>query len=472
MRLLADARQMAMTARKGKNTPACPPATFYMVGLGCPKNRVDSDQLWAELAMRGIVPVGDPADAELIVINTCAFVGEAVGESLEVIEEHARYKTEGSCRTLAVCGCLPARFGKTSDRRRIAEEVDLWIGPEPASRVADRLIGTRAGREHRFSGDPPARVNSLSAGAAYLKVADGCSRRCSFCLIPRLRGPLRSRPAAELVQEAEQLAAMGVKELVLVAQDLASWGQDLPGRPGLWQLVDGLARVDGIRWIRMMYLFPKRPPLRLLGLFERHPNVLPYFDVPLQHADSRVLRRMRRGGGPAVYEGFIDAIRQRVPGAVIRTTFMVGFPGEDDRAFDNLLRFVRKARFERMGAFVFSPEPGTEAASMQKGVPPQVAKKRLDRLMKLQRTIAESYHRAIVGRRLEVLVEGRAGGGMSVGRAWNQAPEVDGETVIKGRAKVGEIIEARVTGFGPYHLEVEPVESPPRSRRRTAPEER
>ncbi len=469
---MADAGSIVVENDRKRRAGIDRPATFYMVGLGCPKNRVDSDQLWAELAMRGISPVSDPAEAELIVVNTCAFVGDAVAESVDVIGELSEYKQNGRCNTLAVCGCLPARF-RTAGRAGTGG-VDLWLRPAPAKKVVERILGAASSsrnRAGRAAGAPPARANSLSAGAAYLKVADGCSRRCSFCLIPRLRGPLRSRAIGELVREAEQLAAMGVKEIVLVAQDLASWGQDIPGRPGLWRLLDGLAGVDGVRWIRMMYLFPRRPPLRLLGLFERHENILPYFDVPLQHADARVLRRMRRGGGPAAHEKFIRAIRERVPGAVIRTTFMVGFPGEDERAFGTLMKFVERVRFERMGAFVFSPEEGTDAAGLSGGIDLALARERLGMLMELQAGIALEYHRSLVGGVIDVLVES-AGRGRSTGRAWNQAPEVDGETVIEGRAEAGEIVKARVTGCGPYHLEVVPVESTGRGRRRRAPEGR
>lgn len=452
------------------------PATFHLVSLGCPKNRVDAEFIWAAAAGRGLLAVDDPARADVIVVNTCAFVQSAVEESIDTILQLAEFKKRGRCRRLVVSGCLPARY-----RRQLVEqlpEVDLFCGPGEVGRLGEWLQESSPGPHLRLqpggaflpAGDQ-GRVNSLSPGAAYLKVAEGCDRRCSFCIIPRLRGPLRSRPLAELVRETAGLVELGVREVVLVAQDLASWGRDLPGRPALAELVEELARVDGVHWLRLMYLFPGRVPERLLQVVAGQAKVLPYFDLPFQHADARVLERMRRGGDPVLYRRLIERVRRLLPQAVLRTSLMTGFPGEDEQAFAVLERFVVENRFQRLGVFAFSAEEGTAAADFPDQVPRSLAERRRRRLLDLQREISHQYHQSLLGRQLEVLVERVEDEDGCSGRAWNQAPEVDGRTVIHGRAQPGSIVAARVTGAGEYDLEVEMIESPPAGRRHKHAEE-
>ncbi len=433
---------------------------FHLIGLGCPKNQVDSEVIWAGLALAGFAAVDDPAEAEIIVINTCAFIQSAVEESLDTIVEMGRHRREGRCEKLVVAGCLPARF-----REELVDElseVDLFVGPAEVGRLGGLL-----GRTERLVAEPgraflpdatTPRANSLSAGAAYLKVAEGCSRRCSFCIIPKLRGPQRSRPLDDLEAECENLVRLGVGEIVLVAQDLAAWGRDLPGKPGrpdLADLVDALSAVPGLWWLRLMYLFPTTVPERLLAVVAERETVLPYLDVPLQHVDAGVLGRMKRGGDPGSARRLVEQIRAAVPGAVLRTSLMTGFPGETEAAFERLVEFVEEARFERLGVFAFSPEQGTEAASMPDAVPAEVAAARRERLMAVQQPIAEAYHRSLVGSSLEVLVEEVTGDGTLVGRAWNQAPEVDGETFLDGEATVGEVVRARLTDADAYDLQGE-----------------
>lgn len=432
--------------------------TFHIVTLGCPKNRVDSEVIWANVATAGLAAVDDPAQAEVIIVNTCAFVQSAVVESLDTIVELGRYKEEGRCRKLVVCGCLTPRFGE--ELARELPEVDLFVGPAEAGEIGRMLAGQQesqtlscaTGQAFLPSAATP-RVNSLAAGSAYLKVAEGCSRRCTFCIIPALRGPQRSRSPDDLVEEASNLAALGVREVVLVAQDLASWGVDLPGKPRLADLVEALAGVAGIDWIRLMYMFPTEVPERLIRVMAENEKVLPYLDLPFQHADAEVLRRMRRGGDPQTFLALVEKLRKQIPKVVLRTSLMTGFPGEERAAFQRLFDFVERCRFERLGVFIFSAEEGTEAAKLPDQVEKEEAQKRHRELMTLQREIASAYHQSLVGTTQAAIVEQELEPRLFEGRLWCQAPEVDGRLTLRGKARVGDIVRVKVTGAGPYDLE-------------------
>jgi len=296
-------------------------------------------------------------------------------------------------------------------------------------------------------------VNSLAAGSAYLKVAEGCSRRCTFCVIPRLRGPQRSRALDDLVEETSNLAALGIREVVMVAQDLANWGVDLPGKPRLADLVEGLASVADIAWIRLMYLFPTEVPERLIRVIAENDKVLPYLDLPFQHADAGVLKRMRRGGDPETFLTLVERLRKQIPGVVLRTSLMTGFPGEDRGAFERLFEFVKRCRFERLGVFIFSPEEGTEAAGLPGQIDKTEAQERHRELMTLQREIASAYHQSLRQSVQPAIVEEELEPGLFAGRLWCQAPEVDGRLTIRGRARAGDIVRVKVTEAGPYDLE-------------------
>ena len=432
--------------------------TFHIVTLGCPKNRVDSEVIWAGVATRGLVATENPAEADVIIINTCAFVQSAVVESLDTIVEMGRYKEEGICSQLIVCGCLTPRFRE--ELLSELPEVDLFVGPAEAGEIG-RLLSDRPGTERLSCATEQAflpaaatpRVNSLAAGSAYLKVAEGCSRRCTFCVIPRLRGPQRSRSLEDLVEETSNLAGLGVREVILVAQDLASWGVDLPGKPRLSDLVEALAGVADVRWLRLMYLFPTEVPESLIQVMALKDNVLPYLDLPFQHADQEVLRRMRRGGDPETFVALVERLRQKIPGVVLRTSLMTGFPGENRAAFQRLFAFVERCRFERLGVFIFSPEEGTEAATFSEPVEKEVAQKRHRELMTLQGEIAAAYHQSLVGTTQAAIVEAELEPGAFTGRLWCQAPEVDGRLILSGRAHAGDIVRVRVTAAGPYDLE-------------------
>ena len=422
--------------------------TAHLVSLGCARNRVDSELMLGALARAGYSHVSDPARARLIVINTCGFLGSAVEESVNTILEAARMKTEGLCRTLVVAGCLPRRY--PAELAEELSEVDLFIGPDEAAQL-DRLL---AGRERvclgELDGLPPARAPralTTPPGTAYLRASEGCDRRCAFCLIPALRGKQRSRPVRELTAEARRFAALGVVELNLIAQDLSSYGEDLPGKPRLAELLEALDGVKGVRWIRLLYLYPRRVDDRLVRALARLQRVVPYVDVPVQHVADRVLKAMRRGYDGAYVRRMVQRLREAVPGIALRTTVLVGHPGEGPREFAALMRFLEQARFEHLGAFRYSREDGTPAAGM-----PQVSGRdsyhRWRKVMALGRRISRQQQRALVGQTLDVLVEGYSGETdlLLEGRHARQAPEVDGVVYInEGQAEAGRIHPVRIT---------------------------
>jgi ribosomal protein S12 methylthiotransferase len=368
-----------------------------------------------------------------------------------------RYKEEGSCETLIVCGCLTPRFKE--ELARELPEVDLFVGPAEAGKISRLLKNSPKDRlsceaEQAFlpAASTP-RVNSLAAGSAYLKVAEGCSRRCTFCIIPNLRGPQRSRSLDDLVEETSNLADLGIREVVLVAQDLANWGIDLPKKPRLADLVEALASVTGIRWIRLMYLFPTEMPERLIRVIAENEKVLPYLDLPFQHADAGVLKFFNDTATTETFLALVLKLRKLIPNVVLRTSLMTGFPGEDPAAYRRLFDFVERCRFERLGVFIFSAEEGTEAATMPDQVDKAEAQKRHRELMALQQEIASAYHQSLVGTIQAAIVEEELEPRLFVGRLWCQAPEVDGRLTLSGKAQVGDIVRVKVTEAGPYDLE-------------------
>ncbi|HEU4382323.1 MAG TPA: 30S ribosomal protein S12 methylthiotransferase RimO [Anaeromyxobacteraceae bacterium] len=439
----------------------------YLHTLGCPKNRVDSEVMLGTLVQAGYRLVQDPARADVIVVNTCGFIESAKQESVEAILELAALKAAGRCRKLVVAGCLTQRYHAELSRQ--IPEVDHFVGTGAYQDIARIVADAQAERiivpdpDFVHSASTP-RVSSLPSHAAYLKIAEGCDNDCAFCIIPALRGPQRSRPIDDLVAEAGQLAARGVVELSLVAQDLTAWGHDLPGRPRLHQLLPELAQVDGLRWLRLHYAYPRDFPEALVGVMAREPRIAKYLDMPLQHSSDRLLRSMRRGRDSRFLRQLLARIRAGVPGIAIRTTLIVGLPGETEADFQDLLRFVEEQRFERLGVFTYSREEGTAAARMPGQVPEKVKRARFERVMALQQGIARAHQRAMVGRRLEVLVEGRAEETehLLAGRHAQQAPEIDGLTYLNefavpgekdgGTAYPGELVTAEVTEAGDYDL--------------------
>ena len=455
----------------------------YLRTLGCPKNRVDSEIMLGTLVEAGFRLVEDPRRAEVIVVNTCGFIESAKEESILAIVELAEMKVAGRCRKLVVAGCLAQRH--PAELSAELPEVDHFLGTGAYQDIARVVADAQAARvivpdpDFVHAATTP-RVNSLPSHTAYLKVAEGCDNACAFCIIPKLRGPQRSRPVADLVAEAEALAAGGAVELSLVAQDLTAWGQDLEGRPRLHALLAALGRVEGLRWIRLHYAYPRDFPDALVEVMAGEEKIVKYLDLPVQHSSDRLLRAMRRGRDARFLRELLAKLRSRVPGIALRTSLIVGLPGETEEDFQDLLGFVREQRFERLGVFEYSQEEGTLAARMVGQVPAEVKRARREALMEVQRGIAAAHQRALLGRRLEVLVEGASEETehLLVGRHAQQAREIDGVTYLneialppaEGTAlSPGEMVTVEVTQASDYDLVGRVVARDPRSRRPPSP---
>jgi ribosomal protein S12 methylthiotransferase len=438
---------------------------IHFVSLGCPKNRVDTETMLAQLPGPYEL-TADAHDAEVIVVNTCAFVEEAKVESIDTILEMARMRDEGKLQKLLVTGCLAQRY--PTELAKDLPEVDHFVGTNDLGAVADLLSGKKRKRlnvgnpdRQGFDWDLP-RQTWMPGYTTYLKVAEGCSNTCAFCIIPTLRGPQRSRSIDSCVAEAQALAAKGVVEFNLIAQDLTAYGYDLEPRSNVTELLQALAGVDGIRWIRLLYAYPRNFPKGLIDLMGSESKIVPYLDMPLQHISESVLKRMKRGTSADQVRRRVAEIREKVPNVTFRTTFIVGFPGETDAEYRELLDFVRESRFDRVGAFSYSQEEGTPAHDMPDQVPDEVKKARLDELMYTQRGISRELNTALVGREVEVLVEGKSDESelVWVGRTSQQAPEIDGLTYISGfeeDLKPGMILQGRVEQVTDYDLVVGPA---------------
>jgi ribosomal protein S12 methylthiotransferase len=432
--------------------------TLFVSSLGCVKNRVDSEVLLGVAKRAGYDVVSDPARARLIVVNTCGFIGDAKMESIDTIVEMAAHKKTGACETLVVAGCLSQRHPE--ELARGLPEVDHFLG---TSDVPGFLRILRGGAPRLAVRDPGWLMKAndprvVTTGAsAYVKIAEGCSRSCSFCIIPKLRGKQRSRPTADIVREAEALAAHGVVEINLVSQDTVSYGRDLDERKkgDLATLVRRVADVPGIRWVRLLYLYPEKVGPALVELLATHPRVVPYVDMPLQHAADPMLRRMRRGHGGARIWALIERLRRDIPDLTLRTAFIVGHPGETAADFQELCDLVRRARFDRMVAFPYSDEDGTRSFVMPGKVPARVARARYDALLRIQRAISLENNRAMIGKKLDVLVEGPSDehDAVMMGRHAGQAPEVDGQVYLSGgEARPGTMLTVEITQASEYDL--------------------
>jgi len=440
---------------------------LYMATLGCPKNRVDSEVMLGTLGARGYTLVERPEDASVIVVNTCAFIGPAKQESVDTILELAELKKTGRCNTLVVTGCLSQRYGP--ELAKEMPEVDHFLGTGAYVQIGDLLAAEAAPRQiipdpHYVHDARTPKVNSSPKWTAYLKISEGCDNACAFCIIPTLRGAQRSRPIEDLVAEARTLAASGVRELNLVAQDLTAYGHDLPGRPQLHQLLESLCAVD-VRWIRLHYAYPRVFPDALIDVMAREPKIAKYLDMPLQHASDRLLRSMRRGRDSAFLIALLAKLRARIPGLTFRTSLIAGLPGETEQDFELLKEFVRTQRFERMGCFQYSDEEGTAAYDFDDKVPGKVIERRWREVMAIQKRINREQNRALIGKRLEVLVEGPSPESehLLVGRHEGQAPDIDGVVYINdGFGYPGEFVTVEVTEAHDYDLVGRVVERPER----------
>jgi ribosomal protein S12 methylthiotransferase len=412
----------------------------------------------AEQGGDGFKIVGNPQDADVLVVNTCAFIDSAKKESVEAILDAVRLKEQGKVRRVVVTGCLAQRYRE--DLAREIPEVDAFLGIESAASISNVVFGSMPSQRilpttltERYPLIPRTRLRESTAPwSAYVKVSEGCDHQCAFCSIPSFRGRHRSKPIERVVAEAEQLADSGAVELNLIAQDTTAYGMDLYQRLALPELLEKLSEVEEIRWIRLLYCYPTMVTARLMETLRELPKVVPYVDMPLQHADDEMLKAMKRGGNADSYRRLFHCLREGLPDIALRTTFIVGFPGETDEHFEQLMAFVEEVRFDRVGVFLYSPEEGTPAYAFGNSVPRNVAVKRRDALMRLQQRISLSKNQSWIGRELDVLVEHRHGSDM-VGRSFRDAPEIDGSVMIKNLdALPGSFVRAKITTAGPYDL--------------------
>jgi ribosomal protein S12 methylthiotransferase len=436
--------------------------TYAFVSLGCPKNLVDSERMLGLLKLDGYQMVREPEGADFVVVNTCGFIERAREESLGVIGEMIQLKRAGAIKGLIVSGCLAER-----EKEALLEkhpEIDHLVGVfgrEQVTKVADRLLG---GLQEQRTVFQPAPIVALSDRArlritprhfAFLKISEGCDRLCTFCAIPKMRGKHVSKTIEEIVAEARELAADGVRELNLVAQDTTYYGMDLYGQPRLPQLLRELEQVEGIDWIRLMYLYPMYFSDELIEAIASSRRIVPYLDMPLQHINDTMLRRMQRRVTRQQTEALIGKLRQAIPDLVLRTTFITGFPGETEEQFEELLQFVQEARFERLGVFTYSFEADTPSARLPDHLSEEVKAERRDRLMAAQQEIAFQWNAGQVGRRLDVLIDEPVEGEKHawIGRGYADAPDVDGIIYVSGKKlRPGQIVACEIVATQGYDL--------------------
>lgn len=432
-----------------------------LVSLGCPKNLVDAEVMLGHLPQERFEIVADENCADIIVVNTCSFIQDAKEESIETILEVADYKQSGCCRMLIVSGCLPQRY-----QEELAEqlpEVDLFMGTSDAPRIVELIehqLGSQESTtvistpDYLYDHSTP-RVNSAPFYTRYIKIADGCSNHCSYCIIPQLRGVLRSRDVESVVKEARSMADSGVREINLIAQDITAYGADRQDGTAIEPLLRELVKIDKIDWIRLLYAYPDGISDELIDLIASEPKICNYLDIPLQHIDDQILKQMNRRLDSTGIRQLLARLRQKIPDLTLRTSFIVGFPGETANQFEQLLRFVEEGHFERVGVFGYSREEGTSAARLTGQIPSRTKKSRLNRVMKAQARASLAHNRDLIGKIEKVLVEGLSEETdlLLKGRSARQAPDVDGCCLITaGQADVGQIVDLRITDASEYDL--------------------
>lgn len=439
------------------------PATIGFVNLGCSKNQVDSEVMLGTLAQAGFRLTGNPKEAEIVIINTCGFIEEAKEESINAIIEHGSLKQAGSCRVLIAAGCLAQRY--QGELLKELPELDAVVGTGEFGKIAEicrDLLAPKKRHRRLWISRPPYLYDNLAPrlrlGArhsAYVKIAEGCNRNCTFCAIPLMRGKQRSRPIESIVAEVRRLVEEGVKEINLISQDTINYGIDLGLRQGLVSLLRELVKVKGLRWVRPFYLYPQQVTDELLALYAGEETIPAYIDMPLQHINDTLLKAMHRLGDRTSIEQLIERIRTRVPGVTFRTAFIVGFPGETDQAFEELKTFVEQAQFDRVAVFCYSDEEGTPAFGLSNKVDRVVSIERRNELLAVQEAIAAAKSRELIGSVLEVLVDGPSEdrAGSLEARHEGLAPEIDGVVYIpEGTAKPGDLVTVTITDATTYDL--------------------
>ena len=435
------------------------------VSLGCPKNLVDSEVMLGTLSRQGYSITSQKEDADVIVVNTCGFIDSAKKESIDAILEMAELKTHGNCKKLVVAGCLGERY-RVEIQKEIPE-IDFVFGPDELGRILEAVqfdssvILPDVSIDALYtSKEIPTIPRTLTTPSymAYLKISEGCDHVCTFCAIPSFRGRFRSRTVADLVAESRRLAEQGVRELVIVSQDTMAYGKDLGLPNGITTLLRELVKIEGLKWVRFLYCYPNMVSDELIRLVADEERLCKYFDIPYQHANRSVLERMKRGGHRGIYERQIESIRKLMPDTGLRTSFIVGFPGETEDEFNELLSFVRNVQFDNVGVFLYSDEEGTAAFDLHEKVPRSTATRRRNRLMKEQAKVSARRLQGMVGRRVEVLLEGRAEESdlLLQGRMGTQAPDIDGHVLINDvgekQVEAGEFYDVEITESMDYDL--------------------
>ena len=437
---------------------------YSFISLGCPKNTVDSERMMGLLKLDGYQLIADPADSDFVVVNTCGFIEQARQESFGAIDEMLELKRAGKIKGVIVSGCLAERQKEQllEDRPEIDSLVGVF-GRDEITQIADRLVGNLAEQRNVFQPAPiralpdTDRLQITPQHFAYLKISEGCDRLCTFCAIPKMRGKHATKPMEDVLAEARQLAATGVRELIIVAQDTTYYGMDLYGEPRLAELLTQLDEVEGLDWIRLMYFYPMYIDDKLLHVIADSKHILPYIDMPLQHGDNVMLKRMSRRVTVEQTDQQIEKMRQIIPDLVLRTTFITGFPGETEQQFQNLVDFTVKHRFERMGVFTYSHEPDTPAARMDDHLTDDVKMERRDRLMAAQQQIMFDYNQSQVGQTIDVIIDGPVPDqpGAWVGRSKADAPDVDSLVFVtedETPLSPGKIVPCEVVTFSGYDL--------------------
>lgn len=463
---------MDNTGEKGIAKTEGPRLKVGMISLGCAKNRVDSEIMLGLIKNAGYDIVGECENADIVVVNTCGFIESSKQEAIDTVLEVAELKKSGSLKGIVVAGCLAQRYG-----REIAEyipEADAVVGAFGYSNVCDAIESIAKKKKTVLSDDPEnvkaaeksrsicyfddreitdldyldgERVLTTPKSYAYLKIAEGCSNRCTYCAIPAIRGVYRSRPVKKLLEEASRLAGAGIKEIVVVAQDTTMYGTDIAGKPLLPELLRGLDEIPGIEFVRILYLYPDEITEEILDAIGSCKKVVPYFDIPLQHINDGVLKRMNRRGNGALYREVIRKLRERIPGCVIRTSLITGFPGETEEEHRELVQFLRETKLERVGVFMYSKEDGTPAAKMKNQIHPSTKKRRYNELMAVQQNVSYEFNNSRVGRVFPVIVDSVSEDGIFyVGRSFMEAPEEDGNVFFAAKEEhsVGDIVNVKI----------------------------
>lgn len=426
-----------------------------IVSLGCAKNQVDAEMLLFTLKNRGFTIVNDPADADAVIVNTCGFIDSAKQESIDEIIELGKLKQEGTIKAIVVTGCLAERYKNEITKQLY--EVDAAIGIGANQQIADVVLDALNGKKTKLFPDKSllpmegGRIQSTPFYTAYLKVAEGCDNCCTYCAIPLIRGHFRSRQPDEVVKEAEQLAANGVKELNVIAQDTTRYGEDLFGEPYLAKLLKRLCKIDGFKWIRVLYCYPDRVTDELIDVIAEEDKIVKYIDIPLQHCNGEVLKNMNRRGNRESLTALLNKIKSKIPNVIFRSTFITGFPGETEEQFEELADFAAEIKFQRLGCFPYSKEEDTKASLMENQIDDDIKQKRADIIMEHQQSVMAEYCESLIGSEVEVLVEGYDKlAECFFGRTYADAPEVDGcvfFTCDGEKPKAGDFVKVKITDY-------------------------